>query len=172
MNTRIFKQLLVGVVATMGLISAQAFAAQVQTTFQVTATVNAVCNNQAATNIAHGVYDPTSGTDNDATGTITVRCTKDTPFTIALNVGTGGGSFATRTLASGGDTLNFNLYREAGRTTIWGDGTGGSNTVAGTGLGLGVPQAVSNTVYSRIPNSQTTVPPGSYSSTIQVTITY
>ncbi|MGH8651890.1 MAG: spore coat protein U domain-containing protein [Gammaproteobacteria bacterium] len=42
-----------------------------------------------------------------ATPPVSVSCTNGTPYTVAFNVATGGGSFATRTMASGGNTLAF-----------------------------------------------------------------
>jgi len=165
------KCLVLGAVVALGFASEQAFAQTVTTTFQVSATVNANCIQQAATNIDHGVYDPLAA-DDDATGTVTVRCTNGTPYTVALNVGTGGGSFATRTLSGTGGTLDYNLYRNAARNEVWGDGSGATYTVPGTGAGLGVPQQQSHPVYSRIPTGQDTAAPGSYNSTIQVSITY
>jgi spore coat protein U-like protein len=172
MVSRTLKLLALGAVVAFVFASEQAFAQTVTTTFQVSATINANCLQQAATNIDHGVYDPLAG-DDDATGAITVRCTKGTPYTVALNVGTGGGSFVTRTLdGGGGETLGFNLYTTAARNVIWGDGTNTSQTVPGTGAGLGIPETQSHTVYSRIPTGQTTAAPSTYSSTIQVSITY
>jgi spore coat protein U-like protein len=172
MVSRTKKYLVLGAVVALGFASEKAYAqTTVNTAFQVSATVNANCLQQAATNIDHGVYDPLAG-DDDATGTITVRCTNGTPYTVTLNVGSGGGSFATRTLSGTGGTLNYNLYRDAARNQVWGDGSGTTNTVIGTGAGLGVPQQQSHTVYSRIPTGQDTAAPGNYASTIQVSITY
>ena len=42
--------------------------------------------------------------------------------------------------------LAYNLYREASRSIIWGDGTGGSAVGSGTGA--------THTVYGRIPSRQ------------------
>jgi spore coat protein U-like protein len=116
-----------------------------------------------------GTYDPTSGTTLTGSSTVNVYCTSGTPYTAALNVGSGGGSFTTRTIASGSDTLNYNLYRDAARTQIWGDGTGSTFTVTGTGAGVLTANPIS--VYGAIPTGQDK-PPGSYTSTITVTVTY
>jgi len=56
-------------------------AATATTTFQVTATVNATCL-ISATNLAFGAY---TGTQTDATSTVTVTCTNTTPYNIGLN---------------------------------------------------------------------------------------
>ena len=65
------------------------------TTFAVTATVQATCS-AAATPLAFGAYTPGAGglTGNSA---INVKCTKNTPYTVALNAGTTpGGAFPRR----------------------------------------------------------------------------
>jgi len=172
MVSKTLKYLVLGAVVALGFAPEQSIAqTTVDTSFQVLATVNANCLQQAATNINHDVYDPMALGDDDAAGTITVRCTNGTPYTVALNVGTGGGTFVTRTLDNAGSKLNYNLYYDSNRTNVWGDSVG-VNTVSGTGAGLGVPQQQSHPVYSRIPAGQYTAAPGSYSSTIQVSITY
>jgi spore coat protein U-like protein len=109
-------------------------------------------------------------TDNtvDSTGTITVTCDASTPYTIALSPGSSG-TYSPRRMASGGNTLDYNLYADAGYSQIWGDGTGGSSTVAGSVL-LG---SRDHTVYGRIPlSTQRGAMVGSYSDSITVTVTY
>jgi spore coat protein U-like protein len=140
------------------------------TTFNVTANVTANCE-VAATDLLFGAFD--GAIDINSTSTVGVRCTAGSPYTVALNIGTGGGSFAARTLASGGDTLIYNLYRNAARTEIWGDGTASTFTVAGTGLGMTVPNTVNHTVFGALPAAgNENAPIASYASTIQVTVTY
>jgi len=138
------------------------------TSFTVQAVINAACN-VSATTLNFGTYNPASGAALGGTSTISVYCTGGSPYTTALNVGSGGGTFATRTLLSGSDTLNFNLYRDAAYSQVWGDGTASTYTVAGTGSGLLA--ANSLTVYGQIPISQDK-PVGTYTSTITVTVTY
>jgi spore coat protein U-like protein len=98
-----------------------------------------------------------------------VDCTTGTPYTVALNVGSGGGTFAARKLSSGTSTLNYNLFTSAANTSIWGDSTSSTVTMAGTGSGLLT--ANSLTVYGTVPISQDVVS-GVYSSTVTVTVTY
>jgi spore coat protein U-like protein len=137
-------------------------------TFNVTATVVDACDVQA-TNHAFGPYSPTSSTSLDATSNVSVYCTTGTAYTVALNVGSGGGAFAGRKMVSGAQELLYNLYTSAARTTVWGDGTASTGTVGGTGAGLLT--AVTHTVYGRIGINQD-VNPGSYSSTVTVTLTF
>ena len=106
-------------------------------------------------------------TNVDQTIDLQVTCTNTTPYNIGLDAGTGSGAtVATRKLTSGGATVNYTLYSDSGRTTLWGN-TVGTDTVAGTGNGTG--QTL--TVYGRMP-PQTTPAPGTYTDTITVTVTY
>jgi len=141
------------------------------TTFAVTETVQATCS-ATATTLAFSAYTPGAGAISN-NGTISVKCTKNTPYTIALNGGTTtGGTIAQRLMASGANTLQYNLFTTAAFSQIFGDGTGTSKTVAGTGAGVATASTV--TVFGQLPDSaanQAAVP-GSYADTITVTVTY
>jgi spore coat protein U-like protein len=145
--------------------------ASTTTTFAVTATVNSTCA-ATATALPFGAYTPGTGalTNNS---TISVKCTKNTPYTVALNAGTTtGGAFTQRLMASGTNTLQYNLYTTAAFGTVFGDGTGATATSAGTGAGVATANTV--TVYGQLLDStanQAAVP-GAYSDTITVTVTY
>lgn len=142
-------------------------------TFNVTATVAENCL-VSGTNLAFGTYTPAGGALS-GTSTVTVRCTRTTPYTVSLNAGTTvGGTLAQRLLANGAETLQYNLYTTGGFTTIWGDGTGGTGTVAGTGNGMSIGAANTHTVHGQLPDNATNqdAPPGNYSDTITVTVTY
>ncbi|WP_206859071.1 Csu type fimbrial protein [Lysobacter changpingensis] len=105
-----------------------------------------------------------------STGVITATCTKGSAYTLALSAGSGAGAtVASRlmTRSGGSDTLAYGLYRDSGRTQVWGDGTGGSGTVSNTGTGT--PQTA--TVYATLP-VQPPPRPGSYIDTITVTVTF
>jgi spore coat protein U-like protein len=148
--------------------SVTAGAATATGTFTVQAVINSACS-VSATALNFGAYNPASGTALTGTSTVSVYCTGGTPYTTALNVGSGGGTFATRTLSGGGQTLNFNLYRDASYSQIWGDGTASTFTVAGTGSGILTANTI--TVYGEVPVSQDK-PIGTYTSTITVTVNY
>jgi spore coat protein U-like protein len=141
------------------------------TTFAVTATVLKNCT-VAAAPLAFGVYTPTAGALAVNT-TVSVSCTLSTPFNTELTAGgTAGTTIAQRLLSNGsGSTLQYNLYTTAGFATPWGT-TVGTNTVAGTGAGMGTP--VVQTVYGQLVDSAANqaVPPGGYSDTITVNVAY
>lgn len=131
----------------------------------------------SATASAFGVYDPKSITSNDTTGTITVMCSPDVvslpiTYTVALSSGLVG-TFAQRRMSSGANTLGYQLYSNAARTTVWGDGTAGTSFVGGGfTIGLLNPVSATHTVYGRIPALQGSTRAGSYSDLVTVTLSY
>lgn len=137
------------------------------------------CSASVPTPVSFGSYNPTSTVDLDIAGRITLSCLSvAVPTTIAvsiaLNAGTGsGGSFTPRRMRFGAtNTLNYNLFTTAGRTTIWGTGTGGSS-VRTDSIPLSLLGTVSRSydVFGRIPSGQN-VPPGLYTDTVTVTFTF
>lgn len=145
-----------------------ATAATTSSTLNVDATVTANCTVSTSA-LAFGSVNPISGSNFDATGGITVTCTNGTAWAASAGVGSGSGaSFASRRMADGSNLLNYNLYTDASRSSVWGDGTGSTATIGGTGTG----SAQNATVYGRVASGQTSVPPGSYSDTVSVTVTY
>jgi spore coat protein U-like protein len=131
---------------------------------QVTVTASCVINSATVLNFgSQGIF----AANVDQTSTVTVQCTNSTPYNVGLSAGAGSGATAAvRKLTSGGATLNYSLYSDVGRTTVWGE-TVGTDTVAATGNGA----SQSYTVYGRIP-PQTTPAAGTYTDTITVTVTY
>jgi spore coat protein U-like protein len=136
---------------------------------------HAVSCSVSAGNVAFGTYDPLAASPLTSTGTVTATCNGislfGVPITVALNKGLWG-TFATRVMKTGANTLNYNLYSDSAHTHIWGDGTSGTVTV---GLTVNIPflgsGSASATVYGQVPVSQD-VAPGTYTDTITVTITY
>ncbi len=114
---------------------------------------------------AFGTYDTLSSTPLDAVGRISYQCSRERP-TVQLSTGSSG-SYTARTLRSGTGTLQYNLYVNASRSRVWGDGS------AGTFTGSGNPGNVTRTlsIYGRIPARQDAAS-GSYSDTILVTFVF
>ena len=160
--------------AVMLAVAGSAQAASKTATFGVSATVAPNCLVSAA-NLAFGNYlgDPDTPVNVDASSDISVRCSKNAAFTLALNAGTtSGATLAQRLLAgTGTETLQYNLYTTAARNVIWGDGTTGSTQGAtGTGLGNSVPY----TVFGRVPFNATNdgAGVGAYSDVVTATVSY
>jgi spore coat protein U-like protein len=165
-------KILTATLATGVMVAGIAQAATTGTSFQVTATVQSTCSATAAT-LAFPNYTPGGGAQIGNT-TISVKCTKNTPFTVALNAGaTTGDAYAQRVMGgSGANTLQYNLFTTAALAQVFGDGSGGTGTVAGTGLGVATANAVQ--VFGQVPDSATNqaAVPGAYTDTITVTVTY
>jgi spore coat protein U-like protein len=145
----------------------QAALAQTSTsTFAVTATVLPSCTVVGGVPLAFGIVTP--GVQRDGSVAVTATCTVGTPYTLALDAGTGSGAtVALRRMTSGGSTLDYTLYQDVARTTPWGDGTAGTSTRSSTGTGL----LQTFTVYGRVPSSAAAAV-GVYTDTITVTATY
>ena len=158
-----------------GVLLAFAGAAQAATktaSFTVSASVGKNCVISAA-NLALGEFVG----DNDLTAQsdITVRCTANTTFDIALSDGNTGSFAGRRMVGPGSDYLVYNLYvSNAANAAVWGDGTDSTDTVGGTGAGMAAANAVTSTVYGRLlaADNQGPVGAGAYSDTIVATITY
>lgn len=127
----------------------------------------------SASGISFGSYDPSASGPNDTSGTVTLNCTGVVSLMgtidIAASPGTSGDATA-RQLAQGADRLNYNLYTDSSRTSIWGTGANGTSTVTATLNGL-LLFSQSVTVYGRIPAHQW-ARTGAYADSVIVTITY
>lgn len=156
-------------VGTM-IVAAPAFAQQTTTdTVDVSATVTSNCV-VTANPIAFGNVDVTNGSNVDGSGTLSVTCTSGTIWAASADAGAGtGATLSTRKMANGTNLLNYALYTDTARTTIWGDGSvGGGSKIGDTGSGT----AQSKTFYGRVSSGQTSLPAGAYADTVTVTVTY
>jgi len=159
-------------VALLGFLSGSTLAyAQSETkttTMAVSATVSSNCLITNSPALTFNAYTPDLGAQ-DATATVDVKCSNTTPFNIGLNAGIGTGATITdRVMKSGSNTLTYQLFRNPGRTDNWGN-TPGTDTLSGVGTGLN--NTLSNTIYGRIP-SQPDVVPGAYTDTVTLTVSY
>ena len=113
---------------------------------------------------------PSAGVLNNAISgqtSMTVACTKNTPYSISLDNGVTGTAPAARQMKSAaGATVTYALYRDSGRSQVWGTASSGAG-FAGTGSGANVAVPV----YGQAP-VQTTPAPGVYSDRIVATIAY
>ena len=132
--------------------------------------------NVSTPGLSFGSYDVFAAGVTNGNATLTISCDLNPPpgnadinYTISLSTGSAN-SFVQRQMKSGANTFGYNLYTTNSRATVWGtsnfsDGYSALATVGGTV----VPR--NYTVYGRIPAGQY-VAPGSYGSTITVTVTY
>lgn len=132
---------------------------------QVTGTVLSACK-LAATPINFGT---TSLLQNgaDAQGSISVTCSRTTPYSIKL----GGGNAAAadpearKLRQSSGDVVTYGIYQDAARTIPWGNLDSNDLDV---GSATGTTQVFA--AYGRVPAQK--AKPGTYSDTVLVEVTY
>jgi spore coat protein U domain-containing protein, fimbrial subunit CupE1/2/3/6 len=126
----------------------------------------------SVTGVNFGSYDAQASSPDEAEGTVVVACALGLDvvpaFTVSLSKGNAN-RFFPRRMASGASTLEYNLYTSASRVTVWGDGTGDTETQSYSGLlVLGNAEL---TIYGTVPPGQFAAA-GAYVDTIVVTIDY
>jgi len=148
---------LCGIAVVIGVLSASGASAQLLPSCTI-----------SVTSVNFGNYNVFNGTAVDSTGTITYRCNA-TAVNITITLSKGQSStYNPRTMTKGGETLDYNLYTNAGRTSIWGDGTSGTSVYSR----VNPPNNdVNVTIYGRVPAAQD-VSAGSYSDTVSATINF
>jgi spore coat protein U-like protein len=121
----------------------------------------------SATSVSFGTYNVFATTPLDSTGSVTYRCGNDRDIQVLLDRG-GAGSFQRRML-KGSEALQYNLYLDPARVTIWGDGTGGTSVYVDRNPPNN--RDVTVTIYGRVPAGQD-VSAGSYTNLVTVTILF
>ncbi|SAL20106.1 secreted pili protein involved in motility and biofilm formation [Caballeronia arvi] len=168
MKSTFAKAALVAILSAAALsVAPSSFAGSKTATFQVSLTVQADCSISANPLDfgSTGVID----SNLDQASSLVVTCTKGTPYTVALDAGSAAGStIADRELANAGGTaqVKYNLYRDVGRTQVWGQTTG-TDVVGGTGNGNAQPIPV----YGRVP-AQSMPAADTYTSTVTATVAF
>jgi len=150
----------------------QAFAATTTTNLSVTAIVGATCNISTSA-VSFGSYDPLAANVTaplNGTGAVGTTCSNGLTNTITLDQGLNAATGSTdaaplRQLRSSGNVLNYFLYSNSARTTVFGNTTG-------TGIGqTGTGQSASATVFGQIPAGQNAAP-GRNAETVVATVTF
>jgi spore coat protein U-like protein len=116
-----------------------------------------------AQGVVFGTYDTLSNQNLDGAGSISVSCDSSDSFTLALS--SGHGTMLARQMQSGTASMTYNLYTDSLRSSIWGDGTGGTTLISATAT------SAIYAVYGRIPPAQN-IPAGAYSDSITVTLSF
>ncbi|GAB3470382.1 spore coat U domain-containing protein [Azotobacter salinestris] len=122
------------------------------------------CNVEAQS-VAFGNYDIFDTAPLDGVGNVQVSCDDETPSYV-ISLSSGAGDYSQRQMTSAGHILVYNLYSNASRNSIWGDGTGGTAQIGGSTSGT-----VNHTVYGRIPARQN-AHVGIYTDSIIVTVNF
>ena len=119
--------------------------------------------NVSAQGLAFGGYDPFVATALDGVGTLNVICDASTAYSIALSPGAG--TYMNRQLNGIGAALAYNIYTDATRSVVWGDGSAGSAVISHESI------SANHSVYGRIAALQN-VPVGSYSDSVVVVVSF
>lgn len=130
--------------------------------------INAIAPHEAKAAVVCSVVNSglAFGTSLTGTGTVNWSCTgynsSSTTFNLCVRLGTPSfpGTTAQPRMLNGSNRLNFNVYRNAGATTVW---TASSPLVQSVTVGAGIGTTVTGafTFYGRIPSGQTS-PAGNY----------
>jgi spore coat protein U-like protein len=147
-------------------------------TSTATLSVSIVITASCTINPATLVFASTAGTSLIATAvngssTVSVTCTNGSPYSIAMDNGANA-SGSQRRMISGGNFLNYNLYVDAAHTLPWSTAID-STTCTTSGdcfLGTGNGSAQSINIYGVVPTTATAPPPGTYTDTVTMTITF
>lgn len=129
----------------------------------------------SASTLSFGVYNPQASGNVDNTGNITVTCQATISLLVSYTVKLSAGNsalFSQRKLTGTTTPMNYQVYLDSTRSTIWGDGsTSTSFILDGYLLQVLTPVVKQYTVYGRIPGSQN-VAAGAYTDTLTILVTY
>lgn len=157
----------IGLAFVLGFAVAGSVKAQTSDTFQVSITVANDCTITVADLPFGTVTSLAANIDQTTTGSVT--CTSVGPVSVSFDEGSGGTStFAVRQMEFGAETINYNLYRDAGFSEILGDGTGSTFTIDFTSTGA----ADALTIHGRVDGGQGPKPTGTYASVVTATVAF
>ena len=129
----------------------------------------------AASGLTFSPYDPFAAAPSSITGTISVSCRAlaaiGLSYTVQLDGGSGG-TIGSRAMSNNASRLGYQLYTNAARSIVWGDGTGGSATMGDSYLLAALTTIVKTyTVYGSIPSRQMAAV-GAYVDTVTILVSY
>jgi spore coat protein U-like protein len=128
----------------------------------------ASCRFTSVSPVSFGVYDVfATQPNNNGVSSITIDCkgSGNDPFDVTLSTGQSH-SYTTRTMGSGANHLDYNLYTGADRSAVWGDGHGGSQLMT-----VRKNRATTLNVFGQIPAGQD-VAVGTYTDSIVATVNF
>ena len=157
------------------LVSGAAFGGSASGTLSVSATVNTNCTFVNPT-LTFTAIDPTAGVASTGNATLSVKCTKGTTL-VDIKLGPGGHQIATskRQLANGAVTIPYQLFTDAGLTTLWGDSatTGiGNKLSSGFSAFTSVNTAQTFTIYGQILAADEDVAANTYTDSVAITVDF
>jgi spore coat protein U-like protein len=158
---------IISMIANILIFAPNVFAANTQGTINVTTNASSLCYlSTNSANIALTSYTMTSTAVKTASGGLIIYCTPGNIVTVSFGAGSSG-NINNRTLISGSNTVNYNIYSDSTYTNILGDGTTGNTNVISFPSGGGV----ATNFYIKVPINQRSAS-GNYSDTVPITINY
>jgi spore coat protein U-like protein len=124
----------------------------------------------SVTGISFGNYSTSATAPHDSQGVVRYHCRGGRIRNIIVEVNAGtSGRISQRTMQGPGGTVRYNLFLDALRHTIWGDGSHGSRTFRTSNIQHN--RTVSVPIYARVPAGQP-VAAGQYQDTLSVTVLF
>ena len=144
-------------------------------TLSLTATVNKNCTVNSPT-LTFAAIDPTAGVNSTGSANLSVNCTKGTTL-VDIKLGPGGNQLTAgkRQLANGAVFIPYQLFTDAGFTTLWGDSTTtgiGNKLSSGFSAFTSVSTAQTFTVYGQILAADEDVQANTYTDSVAVTVDF
>ena len=125
---------------------------------------SAQCSISSVEPLSFGTYDTFSPTPLDSMGRLTVQCGRAVWLQVTISHG-GGNPNNPRVLRGGGGQLLYDVYLDAARTIVWGEGTRGTQAYQGLNTLFSLP------IFGRIPAGQD-AKVGAYSDRLTVRIDF
>ena len=134
-----------------------------------TARLEAAKCSVSTTSLVFGSYNVFSPAPVDSTGTISYECNGGAKTVLITMTRGQSVTFLPRQLGKATESLTYNLFLDAARTTVWGDFSAG--TSARSDVEPPNNHEVAVTIYGRIPAGQD-ISAGSYSDTVTVVVNF
>jgi spore coat protein U-like protein len=123
----------------------------------------------SSTGLTFANYDLLGRAQVTGSGTLVVQCTGKGNDTVNVALSTGSGTCTTRTVKSGANSMNYNVYTTSALSTVWCDPTTRVPVSFSLGQGGGSTATQNVTFYGAVASGQS-VPPGTYTDTLQATV--
>lgn len=128
------------------------------------------CSIESVSPVTFPAYDVFRGVPTDAQGSVTYSCKGVGQRTVTIDLSAGGtGQFNPRQMRASSQALPYNLFLDAGRGTIWGDGGGGTARYGPVNPPNNSPVVVP--IFGRIPPGQNATP-GTYTDSVILTLNF
>lgn len=128
------------------------------------------CSIASVSPVAFPDYDVFRAAPTDGQGMVTFSCKGVGQRSVTIELSPGGaGRFDRREMRAAGESLSYNLFLDAGRGTIWGDGGGGTARYGPVQPPNNSPVLVP--IFGRIPPGQN-VSPGTYADAVTLTLIF